>query len=219
MLSTHIPSFGIEADPFAVVYYEPAGSALNQVPGEGYTVTEVYGELVGPPQEGGNYRLLPLMLDQIQDVFGQADFAIEFRNHFETYLLDVDPDTDGAQRYFNCDGLVVDTLEQAFWCGPAQTWPQELYNHAYIEFWHHLDAALSGEIAGVNVDQLADLGPALINDEAWTSLFGLGQSSYDGITVNLNASTLSVGPLSVDQLGNPRPADVSGDIGAVELGD
>ena len=69
------------------------------------------------------------------------------------------------------------------------------------------------------MDQLAELGPALINDETWTSLFGLGQSSYDGITVNLNASTLSVGPLSVDQLGNPRPADVSGDIGAVELGD
>ena len=216
-LSTRIPSFGTGADPFAVLYYEPAGSALDQVPGNGYELTEVYGELVGPPEEGGNHRLLPLMLDQIASTYGQPDFASEFRSHFETYLLDVDPDTEGAQLYFNCNDLVVDTLEQAFWCGPAQTWPQERYNHAYIEFWHHLDAALAGDIAGVNVDQLAGLGPALINDAVWTSLFGLGQSDHDGISVRLDGLTLAVSSLTVDQMGNSRPANGLGDIGAIEL--
>ena len=219
MLSTFTHSSGVEADPFAVLYYEPAGSALDQVPGESYSVTEIYGELVGQQDEGGNHLLLPLVLDQIQDVYGQPGFASEFRSYFQAFLLDTDPDTAGPQLYFNCDNLVVDTLEQAYWCGPAQTWPQQEYNHAYIEFWHHLDSALSGEIAEVTVDRIASLGPALIDDDAWTSLFGLGESHYNGITVKLNASTLGVSPMSTDQLGNPRPANPRGDIGAIEMGD
>jgi hypothetical protein len=217
MLSTLVRSFGVEADPFAVLYYEPAGSALDQVPGESYSVTEIYGELVGEQDEGGNHLLLPLMLEQIQEVYGQPDFASEFRSHFQEFLLDIDPDTAGSQLYFNCDNVAVDTIEQAYWCGPAQTWPQQEYNHAYIEFWHHLDSALSGEIAEVNVDQIASLGAALISDDVWTSLFGLGESHYSGITVKLNASTLGVSAMSTDQLDNPRPANLRGDIGAIEM--
>ena len=90
------------------------------------------------------------------------------------------------------------------------------YNHAYIEFWHHLDAALSGEIAEVNVDQVANLGPAAINDAAWKALFGLGDSNHNGITVRLSETTLSVNPMRTDQLGIPRSADLPGDIGAIE---
>jgi len=219
MLSTLVRSFGVEADPFAVLYYEPAGSALDQVPGESYSVTEIYGELVGEQDEGGNHLLLPLMLEQIQEVYGQPDFASEFRSHFQEFLMDIDPDTAGSQLYFNCDNVAVDTIEQAYWCGPAQTWPQQEYNHAYIEFWHHLDSALSGEIAEVNVDQIASLGAALISDDVWTSLFGLGESHYSGITVKLNASTLGVSAMSTDQLDNPRPANLRGDIGAIEMED
>src|SRR5210317_1115639 len=99
--------------------------------------------------------------------------------------MDIDPDAAGSQRYFNCDNLTVDTLEQAYWCGPARTWPQMEYNHAFIEFWHHLDLALAGEIAEVNVDQISTLGPALLNDDVWTLLFGLGTSQFNGITVSL----------------------------------
>ena len=50
-------------------------------------------------------------------------------------------------RYVNCGNVTVDTIEQAYWCGPSQTWPQFEHNHAYVEFWHHLDSALAGEIA------------------------------------------------------------------------
>ena len=215
-LSTFINSFGAEGDPFAVLYYEPTGSALDRLPGGGYNVTEVVAELDGLPGEGKNPLLLPLMLDQIQDVYAQANFESEFRTYFEGYLSDIDPDTTGNQQYQNCDNITINTIEQAFWCGPSQTWPQFEYNHAYIDFWHHLDLALAGEIPAVNVDQINSLGPAVINDEVWTSLFGIGNSFFNGITVQLSERNLGVNPLSSDQLGNSRPADTLADIGAVE---
>jgi hypothetical protein len=216
-LSTLINSSGVEADPFAVLYYDPAGSALDRVPTEDYNVTEVVGDLGGARGEGENPLLLPLMLEQIQAVYGQPDFASEFRTHFEGYLSDIDPDTAGVQQYENCDGVTINTIEQAFWCGPARTWPQFAYNHAYIDFWHHLDLALANEIAGVNVDQMHDMGPATINDDVWIRLFGLGSSPFNGITVRLFENALRVDPLNTDQLGNARPADISSDIGAVEI--
>ena len=216
-LSTLINSSGVEADPFAVLYYEPVGSALDRLPGGNYNVTEVLGELVGQQNEGRNPLLVPLILDQIRDVYGQANFESEFRDYFEGFLLDVDPDTVGSQRYVNCNNFTIDTLEQAYWCGPARTWPQFAYNHAYMEFWHHLDVALANEIAAVNVDQIVNLGSAGINDDVWTLLFGLGRSDFNGISVNLFETTIGVDPLDTDQLGNSRPVDILGDIGAVEI--
>jgi hypothetical protein len=217
MLSTVINSSGVEADPFAVLYYEPAGSALDQLPSGNYNVTEVIGELVGQQNEGGNPLLLPLILDQFQAVYGQLNFEREFRDYFQGYLSDTDPDTAGTQQYVNCGDVTVDTLEQAYWCGPAQTWPQMEYNHAYIEFWHHLDLALANEIAEVNVDQVTNLGQALINDDVWIALFGPGNSNFNGITVRLTEATLTVDPLDTDQRGNSRPMDLLSDIGAVEI--
>ncbi len=216
-LSTLINSSGVEADPFAVLYYEPVGSAVDQLPSGNYNVTEVLGELVGQQNEGRNPLLLPLLLDRIQAVYGQPSFESEFRDYFQGFLLDVDPDTAGSQRYANCNNVTIDTLEQAYWCGPARTWPQFEYNHAYVEFWHHLESALANEIAGVNVDQIANLGAAGINDDVWTLLFGLGQSDFNGISVNLIGTTIGVDPLDFDQLGIARPADLLGDIGAVEI--
>jgi len=217
MLSTVINSSGVEADPFAVLYYEPAGTALDQLPSDNYNVSEVVGALAGQGDEGRNPLFLPLMLDQIQAVYGQPDFESEFRDYFQGYLSDIDPDTAGVQQYMNCGGFTVDTLEQAYWCGPGQTWPQMKNNHAYIEFWHYLDSVLANEVAEVNVDQISNLGPALINDDVWTALFGVGDSSFNGITVRLTEETLTVDPLDTDQLGNTRPADLLGDIGAVEM--
>jgi len=64
---------------------------------------------------------------------------------------------------------------------------------------------------------MSNLGPALMNDDVWVALFGLGTSQFAGISVSLNESTLVVNPLDTDQLGSPRPADLFGDIGAVEI--
>ena len=216
-MSTFINSAGVAADPFAVLHYEPQGSALDQVPSAGYAVTEVFGALVGPTDEGRNPLLIPLVLDQIESAHSQPGFANEFRGYFEGFLSDVDPDTTGAQQYENCGSVTINTLEQAYWCGPGQTWPQHEYNHAYIHFWHHLDSALAGEIAGVNVDQIAGLGPALINDDVWLSLFGLGDNFFNGITVRLGETTLPVTPFNMDQSGIARPADTLSDIGAIEV--
>lgn len=216
-LSTEIRSAGVEADPFAVLAYEPLGSALDRVPANGYNVNEVLGELVGTSNGGRNPLLLPLILDRIETVYGQTGFASQFRNHFEQFLADVDPDTQGAQQYANCNNVTINTLEQAYWCGPARTWPQFEYNHAYIWFWHHLDAALANEIAGVSVDRIGNLGQALVNDDVWTSLFGQGISYFNGITVRLTGRTLGVSPLNRDQSGNRRPADQRADIGAIEI--
>ena len=215
--STLIPSSGVEAAPFAVLYYDPAGNALDQVPSGNYGLTEILGDLQGSQNEGRTSLLLPLILDRIQLVYAQPDFATEFRAHYEGYLADIDPDTVGSQHYTNCNDVTIATIEQAFWCGPGQTWPQEEYNHAYIEFWHHLDAALAGDIAAVNVDQITGLGPALINDAAWTSLFSLGSNPYNGITVQVFERNVTVDPLNTDQLGNARPADALSDIGAIEV--
>lgn len=216
-LSTFIYSAGVEADPFAALGYEPRGNALDRLPGENYLVNEVLGDLAGAANEGRNPLLLPLILDRIESVYGQSGFASEFRDYFQAFLSDVDPDTPGSQRYVNCDNVTISTLEQAYWCGPAQTWPQFEYNHAYIEFWHHLDLALANGVAEVSVDQINNLGPALINDDGWTLLFGPGNSYFTGITVRLTERTVRVNLLATDQLGNPRPADRYADIGAIEI--
>jgi hypothetical protein len=215
-MSTFINSSGVAVDPFAVLYYEPQGSALNQVPSDGYAVTEVLGALDGPRNEGRNPLLIPLILDQIQTVHGQPGFESEFRSYFQGILSDVDPDSAGVQQYANCGNVTINTIEQAYWCGPSQTWPQYEHNHAYILFWHHLDSALANDIAEVNVDQISGVSSALMNDDVWVSLFGLGYSYFNGITVHLTETTLGVTPLAVDQLGNSRPEDLLGDIGAVE---
>lgn len=215
--SSFIGSAGVAADPFAVLYYDPAGSALDQLPASDYSVSEMLGELDGSPGEGTNPLLLPLVLDRIGEVYGEPEFAAEFRDHFQAYLSDVDPDTEGAQQYRNCDNDVVATIEQAYWCGPAETWPQMEYNHAYIGFWHHLDAALAGEIPGVDVGGITGMGPATVNDDVWVALFGEGHSYFNGITVHLAGRVVGVDVPVADQLGRPRPADLSGDIGAVEI--
>ena len=67
------------------------------------------------------------------------------------------------------------------------------------------------------MDQINDLGPALINDDGWTLLFGPGNNYFTGITVRLTERTVRVNPLDTDQLGNPRPADLYADIGAIEI--
>ncbi len=118
-LSTLINSSGVEADPYAVLYYEPIGSALDQLPSGNYNVGEVLGALVGQQDEGRNPLLLPLILDQFQDIYGQSDFESEFRDYFQGYLSDIDPDAVGSQRYVNCGNTTVDTIEQAYWCGPG----------------------------------------------------------------------------------------------------
>jgi len=217
MLSTFINSSGVQTDPLAVLYYTPVNEALDQVPISRYNLAEVIGELNGQSNEGRNPLLLPLMLEQIESVYGQTNFESEFRDYFQNYLADTDSEEAGSQQYENCNAVTIDTIEQGFWCGPGQTWPQMEYNHAYIEFWHYLDLALANEIAEVNVDQIDDIGPGHVNDDVWVRLFGIGRSDFNGISLTLSERVIEIEPVTSDQLNNPRPADHLGDIGAVEI--
>ena len=57
----------------------------------------------------------------------------------------------------------------------------------------------------------------MINDQVWVSLFGLGSSSHSGITLQFTETNVDVDSPGADQLGNGRPADLLGDIGAIEI--
>lgn len=216
-LSSSIVSSGVQTDATAVLYYTPTGNTLNQIPTSTYQLTEVLGELIGGSNEGRNTFLLPLLIEQIELEFGQPGFETQFRSYFHNYLSDINPAETGAQQYENCHGTTINTIEQIFWCGPAQTWPQMHYNHAYIEFWHHLDLVLNNQVPGVNVDQMQHLGPALINDDIWIELFGMGRSDFSGISINFSERTISIEPASTDQLNNNRSTNSLRDIGAIEV--
>ena len=67
--------------------------------------------------------------------------------------------TPGAQPYTSPAGVPILTLAATRFFGPAETWPQELENYPYIEFWHRLDAALAAAA-------IPGMGPELLGDVA-----------------------------------------------------
>jgi hypothetical protein len=109
-------------------------------------------------------------------------------------------------------GDPIVTLADTHWFGPAQTWPKELPNHPYIEFWHRLDDALYAE-------DVSGLGQELLGDDAWVALFSSGRLSENpDIFMWVSGDTgLTVRVERVDQLGVARPANALGDIGALEI--
>jgi hypothetical protein len=62
------------------------------------------------------------------------------------------------------------------------------------------------------------MGPELLGDAAWRTLFSTGNLAENpGITITISTrAQLSVTPLTVDQLGRARPAESLADIGAIE---
>jgi hypothetical protein len=209
--SDTILSAGADAPDPAVLHYEPWDSALDRVPAQAYSVTEIFAEYaVG---SGGTDDFLSIVLGRIQDHYNLPGFASAFEADFEAFLqtVDSDEDTPGVQPYLDPSGQPILTLEQTLWFGPSRTWPAELRNYPYIEFWHRLDDALYAE-------DVPELGQALLGDDAWAALFSSGTLSENpAITFSLWGSSVSVLFEDQDQLGNPRPANALGDIGAIEI--
>ena len=135
-------------------------------------------------------------------------------DEFEAFLAAVDLDTDapGLQPYRDPSGRPILTLADTHWFGPAVTWPRELYNHPYIHFWHRLDDALLDA-------QLPGMGPETLGDAAWEALFSSGPLAENpGIRMTLLRQSGPQAQLApVDQAGALRPANVLGDIGAIEV--
>ena len=214
--SDTILSAGVDAPNPVVLHYEPRGNALDQVPPSAYVVNETYAEYWVEP--GATDDFLEIILQRIEDEYGlnspTKDFSDDFRDDFEYFLeyeVDIDDDTPGLQPYTDPYGVPIITLAATHWFGPAVTWPQELSNYPYIEFWHRLDAALHAE-------SIPGMGPELLGDGAWTALFSRGPLTENpGITMFVWTDGFDVVMEAVDQLGSARPAKTLGDIGAIEF--
>lgn len=210
-VDTSIPSAGTDPGTPVVLYYSPAGSALDQVPAGSYRVAETLAEYsVGA---GARDNFLEIVLGRIEHHYGLAGFAAGFKGEFEAFLQSVDSDTAtaGVQPYRTPQGAAILTLADTQWFGPAQTWPRELYNYPYIEFWHRLDTALGA--AGI-----AGMGPELLGDSAWQALFTSGRlAENQGLAMTIyGRDALDVSQLDVDQQGAARPTASKSDIGAIE---
>ncbi|MBI5549883.1 MAG: right-handed parallel beta-helix repeat-containing protein [Desulfobacterales bacterium] len=209
--SDTILSAGVAAGTPAVLYYEPAGSALDRVPAARITIHETYAEY--SISNGASDNFLAIFLDRVENHYGLAGFAAAFTSDFETFLQTVDSDdeTAGVQPYTNPNGNPILTLADTQWFGPAVTWPKELYNYPYIEFWHRLDTALAAEA-------IPGMGPELIGDDAWQALFSTGALAENAaILMWVETDNASAALTPTDQLRRSRGVDGNGDIGAIEV--
>jgi hypothetical protein len=132
---------------------------------------------------------------------------------FEAWLgaVDSDASTEGIQPYRDPSDRPILTLADTRWFGPSETWPRELPNYPYIEFWHRLDDALERQA-------VPGMGPELLGEEAWRGLFSPGALRENpGISLRLwTERALTARRRDVDQLGTSRPAGQPADVGAVE---
>ena len=207
-----ILSAGVNASDPVVLHYEPRGSALDQVPALPYYVNETFAEYV--VAYGGTDNFLAILLDRVEAHYGLTDFAAGFTADFEDYLqsIDTDDETPGNQPYTDPWGYPILTLAATQWFGPAVTWPQNLSNYPYIEFWHRFDIALAAQ-------NIPGMGPEMLGDEAWAAMFSSGPLAENWyITMSVwEEPARTVYLQAVDQLGTERPLNTLGDIGAIEI--
>ena len=207
-----VSSAGVAAGTPVPIYYRPAGSALDRVPAAGYSVDLVLAEY--DVASGAQDDFLAIVLSRVERHFGLAGFASSFKADFEAFLQSVDTDTTaaGLQPYVDPNGQPILTLSATRYFGPAQTWPRELYNHPYIEFWHRLDAALVQAA-------LPGMGPEVLGDQAWRSLFQTGVLAEDPSlrTYVWIERSPTISRLPKDQLGVDRAQQYPADIGAIEV--
>ena len=206
-----IASVGVAAGSPVPLRYAPAGTALDQIPAASYRVDEILAEY--DVAHGATDDFLAIVLARIEQHYKLAGFAATFKADFEAFLQSADTDSTapGLQPYKDPSGKPILTLAATHFFGPSQTWPRELYNHPYIEFWHRLDAALAQAAIG-------GMGPELLGDDAWQAIFITGSLPENPSlrTIVWTSRDLSVTRLSVDQLGNARNPQAPADIGAME---
>jgi hypothetical protein len=214
--SETILSAGVDAQNPVVLHYKPKGNALDQVPPSSYVVHETYAEYSVEP--GSTNDFLKIILQRIEDEYSlnspSSDFSDDFTHDFEYFLeyeVDIDENTPGLQPYTDPEGVPIITLAATQWFGPEKTWPKELPNYPYIEFWHRLDAALHAE-------NIPGMGPEVLGDNAWNALFSSGALAENpAITMFVWRHEFDVLMEAVDQLGHQRLANTLGDIGAIEF--
>jgi hypothetical protein len=211
--STVARSVGVDTGDFALLYYEPAGSAIDKIP-LSYTVEEILAEY---NVDEGDDNFLEIFLEHVEDSFGLTDFAADFTADFNDFLANHDANTDDTDPpepdpyYDSYDplGNPILTVADTGFFGPAETWVKEPENYPLILFWHRFDSAIK--------DAVQDLGDELIGDTEWDDLFDDGLLTENtAIDFSIRSIPYSISLLDVDQIGTPRPANGLGDIGALE---
>jgi len=208
--SDSILSAGKNPSEPVVLHYRPKGTAVNRIPAV-YSVEEVYGEY--SISDGTTDNFPGIILERIEMHFQRFGFADAFIADFEAYLqsVDTDAETEGVQPHLDPDGNPILTLADTQWFGPNAVWPSNIANYPYIQFWHRLNEALEAE-------NIPELGPELMGDAEWAALFSSGPlDENSAITMKMIKEKRTVTLLGIDQLGNARPADELGDIGAIEI--
>jgi len=184
-----IVSVGTDNGQLAVLWYPPKGSALDRIPAVGYTVDNVvWAEYAVAP--GAKDDFLLRILDRLSTGYYGGilggGFGAGYRATFET-----------------ANGVNLDNVS---WHMDPARWPSDTRNAPWIDFWRGLDNAIGGS-----------LGTAQLGDDYWRS-YGTGQIPIGGNVV-LSVTSMKLGPFfptGSDQLGNPRPNGLHGDIGAIE---
>jgi hypothetical protein len=169
-----IVSAGTDAGQPAVIWYPPIGTALDQIPSSAYNVQYVSLGYTG---------------------FGSS--TDDFLNHLLENLRTTHGEVLGSDF-----GAGFGDLTGTTFYGPAQTWPSNPQNAAWIKFWRDLDIAINGR-----------LGTAGLNDDYWGA-FPAGQVGNTRVTVLLKSNSVQL--VTTDQRGKARSAGQLGDIGAIE---
>jgi len=201
-----ISSQGADDGEFSVLFYPPAGAAVDAVPDEGYSVTHTLADM-----SNFSYRnpdtidgFLYEVLLEIENKYGPVGFADEFQSDFENYLntIDTDDQEEGLQPFQNADGNDILTLDETLWFGPIGTWPSEDENQAWLDFWHLLDSSLGD-----------NMGMEKLADDFW------GDFTYTNEVDNMSYFNRDINRIiekaQADQCGTLRTG--FGDIGAIEL--
>jgi len=181
-----IRSVGTDNGALAVLWYPPAGSALDRIPVGGYMVDNIvlaqYQALSGTKDDFLFHVLDRLSTGEYGSLLGST-FGAEYRATFES-----------ASR----------SLDNVLWQGTASTWPANDNNVPWIDFWRGLDNAIAGR-----------LGSAGLGDGFWGS-FATGPLGDNVTMHVNTTQYGPVGLTGSDQLGKPRPNGPMGDIGAIE---
>ena len=170
-----ILSAGTDAGQPIVLWYSPGVAATNQIPTAQYSFNVI----------SAGYSGYGLPTD-------------DFLNHLLEKLR-----TDHADELGSDFGSDLGDLTGTTWYGPAQTWPSDPANAAWITFWRNLDTDINGR-----------MGTATLGDNFWAT-YTTGPIS-DNVSITVNTTNFSAQLGTTDQLGDARPKGGLGDVGAIE---
>lgn len=112
-------SVGTDAAGPAILWYPPAGNALNQIPLAGYDVSSVMAGYTGFGTSTDDF--LNYVLEKLRtDAYLGSGFGPGFGD-----------------------------MTGVTWYGPAATWPSDPLNAAWIKFWRDLDVEIGGRLEAV----------------------------------------------------------------------